>query len=77
MYLKYIEQLKKSDKITRERLLFGNFEYDDDESKLFSYDDILDIFNKHTVSSADKYRSVDVARFGSDKTVIMVCFIKC
>ena len=40
----YIEQLKKSDEITRQRLLYGNFDYDDTESKLFRTDEIMDMF---------------------------------
>jgi len=70
----YIEQLKNADKITRERLLYGNFEYDDDPSKLFEYDKIIDIFNKDYIHEPgeQRYISCDVARFGADKTVILV-----
>ena len=46
----YIDQLRKADKITRERLLFGNFEYDDDPSKLFEFDAINDLFNNNPVA---------------------------
>lgn len=67
----YIEQLKSSDKITRERLLYGNFEYDDDPGTLVRYDTIMDLFT-NTVDMGDKYITADVARFGSDKTVIIV-----
>jgi len=70
----YIEQLKNADRITKERLLYGNFEYDDDPSKLFEYDKIIDIFTNdyyHTPKE-QRYISCDVARFGLDKTVIMV-----
>lgn len=67
----YIEQLKNADKITRERLLYGNFEYDDDPGTLVRYDSIMDLFT-NTVDMGDKYITADVARFGSDKTVIIV-----
>lgn len=69
----YIEQLKNADKITKERLLYGNFEYDDDPSKIFEYDKIIDIFRDgYTHSPGEgKYISCDVARFGTDKTVII------
>ncbi|KKK97733.1 hypothetical protein LCGC14_2649800, partial [marine sediment metagenome] len=70
----YIEQLKNADKITKERLLYGNFEYDDDPSKIFEYDKILDMFSEgHVIETgAKRYISCDVARFGEDKTVIIV-----
>ncbi len=68
----YIENLKKLDKVTKERLLYGNFEYDDDPAKLFDYDAILDIFTNFPEESEKYYLTVDVARFGEDKTVIMV-----
>lgn len=67
----YIEQLKRADKITRERLLNGNFEYDDDPAKLMEYDAILDLFTNKAEESEEKYLSIDVARMGSDKTVII------
>jgi len=51
-------------------LLHGNFEYDDDPSKLFEYDDIMDLFTNTPDKSEEKYLSCDVARFGADKTVI-------
>jgi len=70
----YIEQLKNADKVTRERLLYGNFEYDDDPSKLFDYDKIIDIFREGYIhqTKEQRYISCDVARFGADKTVVVV-----
>lgn len=70
----YIENLKKLDKVTKERLLYGNFEYDDDPAKLFEYDNIVNMFtNSYVENSKEKvYLSVDVARFGSDNTILTV-----
>ena len=70
----YIEQLKNAEKVTRERLLYGNFDYDDDPAKLFEYDRILDIFTAeyNYEPRYEMYISCDVARFGTDKTVIVV-----
>lgn len=68
----YINQLKSADKITRERLLLGNFEYDDDPGTLVRYDSIIDLFTNTVDSSDQRYITADVARFGSDKTVILV-----
>ncbi len=68
----YIAQLQSADRITRERLLLGNFEYDDDPGTLVRYDAIMDLFTNTVDNSVDKWITCDVARFGSDKTVIIV-----
>ena len=68
----YIENLKKLDKVSKERLLFGNFEYDDDPAKMIEYDAIIDIFKSEWKKDGKKYLSVDVARYGSDKSVFIV-----
>lgn len=67
----YIENLKKLDKNSRERLYHGNWEYDDDPSKLYELDEINDLFTNTPEASDEKFISVDVARFGTDKTVIV------
>lgn len=67
----YEQNLKQiSDPTTKERLMFGNWEYSDDPSALMLYDSIIDVFTNSTVFDSSKYLSVDVARFGSDKSVI-------
>jgi len=69
----YIDSLRKmKDKTLRERLLHGNWEYDDDPNALFSIDVITDLFTNTVDTSSERYITVDVARFGDDKTVIMV-----
>lgn len=65
----YINNLKKADKVTRERLLYGNFEYDDDPAKLFYHDSVLDLFT-NTVENGELYLTADIARFGKDFTII-------
>jgi len=67
----YIENLKKLDMVSRERLLYGNWNYDDDPTALFEYDKLLDMFSNVPILGT-KYVSVDVARFGSDKTTIFL-----
>ncbi len=67
----YIENLKRiKDKATKERLLLGNWEYDDDPSCLFEYDVIVDLFTTKAEASDKKYITGDVSRKGRDKTVI-------
>ncbi len=41
----YIKTLQSLDIVTKERLLFGNWEYDDDPATLCEYDAILDMFS--------------------------------
>lgn len=65
----YGETLSRiTDKAMKERLMFGNWEYDDDPSALIEYDSIVDMFT-NTVNIGEKYISADVARYGQDKTV--------
>lgn len=68
----YLEKLKAiKDIVRRERLLMGNFDYDDDEHSLIDYDKLLDIFTNEHCESEKRYITADIARFGKDKTVIM------
>mgnify|MGYP002883588134 CR=1 FL=1 len=67
----YIEQLKRLDVLNQKRLLFGDWEYSDDDSQLFSIDALNDLFtNEHVPTTNQKFISVDVARYGRDKSVI-------
>ena len=66
----YKKQLQTLDELSKQRLLFGNWEYDATNDALIEYDAILNLFSQKGVTG-NKYISCDVARFGSDKTVIM------
>lgn len=66
----YLQSLLRMDKNSKERLYYGNWEYDDDPSALMSIDSINNIFTNTFAKGGKKYISADVARFGSDKTVI-------
>jgi hypothetical protein len=68
----YIESLKTLDKKSKERLLYGNWEYDDNDNALIEYDKIVDLFRNEHVPNGKGYISADIARFGKDKTLIMV-----
>lgn len=55
----------------KQRLLYGNWEYDDDPSTLCDYNKIIEIFSNDFITlSGKKYITCDVARLGSDKIVI-------
>ena len=64
----YIDRLKRTkDKAKKERLLKGNWDYDDNPYSLCDYDNILALFeNDHVQEGERKYITADVARFGSD-----------
>lgn len=65
--------IKTGDKVTIERQVHGNFEYDDDPSALIDTDAIADYFNAdHVKADGDKYITIDVARKGKDNTVFRV-----
>jgi len=70
----YIENLKNTkDKAKKERLLYGNWEYDDDPAQLIDYDSICDYFtNAHVLKTGKKYITADIARKGKDTTVVRV-----
>jgi hypothetical protein len=66
----YEANLNNLDELSRQRLLMGNWEYDDDLSKLFNYDRILDIFTNTHVQGGQYTIVADIARYGKDNTVI-------
>jgi hypothetical protein len=69
----YLESLLQLDKNSRERLYYGNWEYDDDPSTLIDLDAIQDYFNPvHLGIDKYYYLTIDVARKGKDSTVFRV-----
>jgi phage terminase large subunit len=65
----YIKSLiNHPDKNERERLAFGNWEYDNDPTKLIEYDKILDIFTNPEIRGR-KCSTNDIARLGGDRIV--------
>lgn len=79
----YIATLRDTkDKVTRERLYLGNWEYDDDPSVLCDYDAICDLFtNEHVKPAGLSSGSADLAMKGRDRFVAghwkgNVCHIK-
>jgi hypothetical protein len=68
----YIDSLKTLDNQSRERLLYGNWEYDENDNALIEYDKIVDMFTNEHVPGGKGYISADIARFGKDNTLIMI-----
>jgi hypothetical protein len=59
----------EKDKVRRQRLFLGNWDYDEDLDALVSYDALSDAFTNTIVKDNQKYLTVDVARKGKDTTV--------
>ncbi len=68
----YIQMLYRLPKDEYERLVLGNWHYDDDPTKLIQFDKILDLWSNDHVEGGKKYITADIARFGKGKTDIWV-----
>lgn len=71
----YIEKLARIlSPSQKKRLLFGQWEQDDDPNALLEYDHILDMFENDLAfePQGKTYLTADIARFGSDKAIILV-----
>jgi len=68
----YLDSLLSLDDNSKQRLYYGNWEYDNDPAKLIDYEKIQNIFTNDFVPTGEHYISADIARYGSDKMVIMV-----
>ena len=66
----YKQNLLTLDQVSKERLLFGNWEYSNDPAQLIDYDKIIDCFSSTYLPTGTHYITCDVARFGNDSTVI-------
>ncbi|MEJ5962803.1 phage terminase large subunit [Pedobacter immunditicola] len=68
----YINNLHTLDQASKERLLFGNWDYDNDPSSLLEFEQILDLFtNSHILPDpTNRALTCDIAMQGADKMVI-------
>ena len=58
------------DKSTKDRLMFGNWEYEDDPDSLIDYENINNVFTNIGAKKGTKYIISDIARYGSDRAII-------
>lgn len=65
----FFDNLETADEVTKQRLLYGNFEYDDDPRALVDYDAICDMFTNTHVLGGLKQISADLAMQGRDKFI--------
>ena len=71
----YIEGLETlEDEVTKQRLLYGNWEYADDPLTLLEYEYIEACFDNDWITKGDKWITADIALDGSDLFVIGVWF---
>ena len=68
----YLDSLGRLPENERERLKFGNWEYDSDPNTLIGYDTINDLFTNDFVKPGHKRIIADIARYGSDRALITV-----
>jgi phage terminase large subunit len=67
------DQVKSASDITIQRLVHGNFDYDDSKDKLIEEEAKSDYFtNEQVVAGPVKYITSDIARLGDDSTMIRV-----
>lgn len=71
-YVEGLRRLCEKDKIQRERLLNGNWDYEDNPDSLCDYEMIEQIFKNDHVPQGMTYLTADIARLGSDLAVICV-----
>ena len=69
----YIEMLRGLPNAQRRRLLEGDWNYNEEDDSIFNFDHISNSVFKFKPEPTDKkYMSVDVARFGTDRSVVMI-----
>lgn len=66
----YLESLRQLDENSKQRLYYGNWEYDVDPAALIDFRKLQDIFTNSFVKGGERFITADIARFGRDKTVI-------
>jgi phage terminase large subunit len=78
----YRDNLLTLDKASKERLLYGNWNYDDDPATLCDHDAIMDLFrNDHVKPNGHRYISADLAMQGRDRFVAgawdgNICYVR-
>jgi hypothetical protein len=66
----YLESLERLPDNERQRLKYGNWEYDDDPNSLIDGDTINDMFNNDFIQPGRMKIVSDIARYGSDRAII-------
>ena len=70
--INYIDNLNNiKNQVKKQRLLYGVWDYDNSDNLLVEYEKVDEIF-KNQIQEGENYITCDVARFGKDRSVIMV-----
>lgn len=67
----YLANLLAQDETIKQQLLFGNWKVRQDNTSLFSFDSINDIFSNHVSDTSSRVLTCDAARFGRDLCIIL------
>jgi phage terminase large subunit len=68
-YLNTLSEEKNT--VTRQRLWEGNWDYDEEQNSLITYNNLTDTFSNTLVKDSNKYLVIDVARLGKDNTTFL------
>jgi len=68
----YGDDLETGDKAQTQRLKYGDWDYDDSQNSLVSFDALEDLYTNTIIGNNERYISVDVARYGGDRVVLNV-----
>lgn len=68
----YLQALDRLPENERQRLRFGNWEFDNDPATMIQFESIDNMYSNEYVKEGKTYIIADIARFGSDKAVITV-----
>jgi len=68
----YLDSLGRLPDNERERLKFGNWEYDSDPNTLIDFETVNNMFSNDFVKPDKKRIVADIARYGSDRAIISV-----
>lgn len=72
-YIRDLKRALKNDVKSIQRLVYGDWEFDDNPYSLYDYDSICNLFtNSHIIGNGRKYLTADIAYMGADTFVVMV-----
>lgn len=66
----YLKSLLELDENSKQRLYYGNWEFDNDPASLITYLAILGVFKNASIAGGEYFITSDIARYGRDKTII-------
>jgi phage terminase large subunit len=68
----YLKSLHSLNEVDKQRLLYGNFDYDDDDRVLCSFDKLCDCFTNDFVDKGERYIVTDLAMQGRDNFIVTI-----